>query len=224
MVQIKWQKPCSTMSYDNAIKFTPYGIGPSITMNSSMLVTIKGQLLLLLALFLASPVIAEEVPASSTQGKHINVTLELHGLDESARILKKASLDLANKISQIDPHPEKMTPEQLQALSAVIKEANRLIQSFDTSVDQAGQRIESLASDVLLAAQQSTIEPTIQSIDDSVSRWLIIIFSGIFLLLVVAGYFIYLTSSQIRLMARTLKSITEDYEIVPKRLAQEKIE
>jgi hypothetical protein len=193
-------------------------------MNSSMLVTIKAQLILLLAFFMASPVIAEEVPAPPIQGKYINVTFELHGLDESARILKKASLDLAKKISQIDPDPEKMTPKQLQALSAVIEEANRLVQSFDTSVDQAGQRIESLASDVLLAAQHSTIEPTIQLVDDSVSRWLIIIFSGIFLLLVVAGYFIYLTSSQIRLMARTLKSITEDYEIVPKRPAQKKIE
>ena len=190
----------------------------------SMLVTIKAQLFLLLALFLAPPVVAEEVPVPSNQGKFINVTFELHGLDESARILKKASLDLANKISQIDPNPEKMTPEQLQAFSAVIEETNRLIQSFDTSIDQTGRAIDNLVSDALVTAQQTTIEPTIQSVDDSVSRWLIIIFSGIFLLLVVAGYFIYLTSSQIRSMARTLKSITEDYEIVPKRPAQEKIE
>ena len=193
-------------------------------MNLSMLVTIKARLFLLLALFLAPPVMAEEVPVPSNQGKFINVTFELHGLDESARILKKASLDLAKKISQIDPHPEKMTPEQLQAFSVVIEEANRLIQSFDTSTVQTGQAIDKLVSDALVTAQQTTIQPTIQSVDDSVSRWLIIIFSGIFLSLVVAGCFIYLTSSQIRSMARTLKSITEDYEIVPKRPAQEKIE
>ena len=189
-----------------------------------MLVTIKARLFLLLALFLAPPVMAEEVPVPPNQGKFINVTFELHGLDDSARILKKASLDLAKKINQIDPDPEKMTPEQLQAFSAVLEEANRVIQSFDTSIDQAGQTIKSLVSDALVTAQQTTIQPTIQSVDDSVSRWLIIIFSGIFLLLVVVGYFIYLTSSQIRSMARTLKSITEDYEIVPKRPAQEKIE
>ena len=190
----------------------------------SMLVTIKAQLFLLLTLFLAPPVMAEEVPIPYNQDKFINVTFELHGLEESARILKKASLNLAKKINQIDPNPEKMTPEQLQAFSAVIEETNRLIQSFDTSIDQAGRAIDNLVSDALVTAQQTTIEPTIQSVDDSVSRWLIIIFSGIFLLLVVAGYFIYLTSSQIRSMARTLKSITEDYEIVPKRPAQEKIE
>ena len=91
------------MSYDNAIKFIPYGAGPSITMNSSMLATLKAQLFLLVALFLASPVIAEEAPASSIQGKYINITFELHGLDESAGILKKASLDLANKISKALP-------------------------------------------------------------------------------------------------------------------------
>jgi len=212
------------MSHDNAIKFVPYGAGPSITMNSSMLVTIRTQLLLLLALFLASPVIAEEVPAPSIQGKYLNFTFELHGLDESASVLKKASLDLAKKISQIDPDPEKMTPEQLQALSTVIEESNRLIQSFDASIDQAGRAVENLVSGALITAQQSTIEPTIQSVDDSVSKWLIIVFSGIFLLLVVVGYFIYLTTAQLRSMARTLKSITEDYEIVPKRPAQEKIE
>ncbi|MFA9419188.1 MAG: hypothetical protein ACERLB_03475 [Gammaproteobacteria bacterium] len=167
---------------------------------------------------------AEEVPIPANQGKFINVTFELHGLDESASILKKASLNLAKKISKIDPNPEKMTPEQLQAFSAVIEETNRLMQSFDTSIVQTGQAIDNLVSDALVTAQQTTIQPTIQSVDDSVSRWLIIIFSGIFLLLGVVGYFIYLTSSQIRSMARTLKSITEDYEIVPKRPAQEKIE
>lgn len=193
-------------------------------MNLSMLVTIKAQLLILLALFLAPPVMAEEVPIPANQGKFINVTFELHGLDESASILKKASLNLAKKISKIDPNPEKMTPEQLQAFSAVIEETNRLMQSFDTSIVQTGQAIDKLVSDALVTAQQTTIQPTIQSVDDSVSRWLIIIFSGIFLLLGVVGYFIYLTSSQIRSMARTLKSITEDYEIVPKRPAQEKIE
>jgi len=193
-------------------------------MNLFMLVIIKARLFLLLALFLAPPAMAEEVPVPANQGKFINVTFELHGLDESAKILKKASLDLTNKISQIDPNPEKMTPEQLQAFSAVIEEANRLLLSFDTSISQTGQAIDKLVSDALVTAQQTTIQPTIQSVDDSVSRWLIIIFSGIFLLLVVVGYFIYLTSSQIRSMAGTLKSITEDYEIVPKRPAQEKIE
>lgn len=187
-----------------------------------MLVTIKAQLLLVLALMLASPVMAVEVSTSANQGKYINVTLEIHGLDESAKIFKKASLDLAKRLDQIDPDPEKMTPAQIQALTALIQEANQLIQSVDASINQAGQAIESLVSDTLIAVQQSSIEPTIQSVDDSVRRWLIITFSGIFLLLVVAGYFFYLATSQIRSMARILKSISEDYEIVPKRAIQEK--
>ncbi len=189
-----------------------------------MLITFKVSLFLLLSLSLVSPVIAEQVPASAKQGKYINVTFEIYGLDESAGLLKKASQDLAKKLSQIEPNPEEMTPEQLQALSSVIQEANRLIQSIDASINQAGEAIENLVSDALIAAQQSTIEPTIQSVDDSVSRWLIIAFSGIFLLLVVAGYFFYLITSQVRSMARILKSITEDYEIVPKRSSQGKIE
>ena len=189
-----------------------------------MLITIKAQLLFVLILSLASPVIAEVISSSSNLPKFINVTFEIHGLGESAETIKKASRNLAEKLSQIDPDAENMTPEQLQALSVVIEEANRLIQSFDASVEQARKAVETLVSESLISAQQSTVEPTLQSIDDSVSKWLIIVFSGIFLLLVVVGYFIYLTTAQLRSMARILKSITEDYEIVPKRVAQEKID
>ncbi|MCZ6798429.1 MAG: hypothetical protein O7D36_10855 [Gammaproteobacteria bacterium] len=194
-----------------------------------MLIYLKAQLLVMLALLLASPVVAEQVPDSSNQGKYINITFEIYGLDESASLLKNAALDLAKKISHLDPDPEEMTPEQLQALSSVILEANRLIQSVDESINQAGSAIEtlrgpakSLVYDAFIAVQQSTIEPTIQSVDASVTRWLIITFSSIFLIVVAAGYFIYLATTQIRSMARTLKSITEDYEIVPKRASQEK--
>jgi DNA-binding ferritin-like protein len=189
-----------------------------------MLITFKVSLFLLLSLCLVSPVIAEQVPASANQGKYIDVTFEIYGLDESAGLLKKASQDLAKKLSQIDPNPEEMTLEELQALSSVIQEANRLIQSIDASINQAGQAIESLVSDTLIAVNQSTIEPAIQSVDDSVTRWLIITFSGIFLVVAAAGYYIYLATRQIRSMAKILKSITEDYEIVPKRANQETTE
>lgn len=193
-------------------------------MKFSMLVTIKAQILVVLALFLASPVFAQESSTSSGQERYINVTFEMHGLDESAEIIKKASLDLAKKINQFDPDPEKMTPQQLQALGAVLEDANSLVQSLDASINQAEHAVESLVSEALLAAQQSTIEPTIRSVDDSVTRWLIITFSGLLLLLVAAGYFFYLTTAQLRSMARVLKSITEDYEIVPKRVTRDKIE
>ena len=174
---------------------------------------------------------AEEIPDAANQGKYINVTIEFHGLEEATSVLKKAALDLAKRLNQIDPNLEEMTPEQLEALALILEQANHLIQTSDESIKQAGAAIEGLrgpvkglVSDALTAVQQSTIEPTIESVDGSVSKWIIITFTGIFLLVVAAGYFIYLSTRQIRSMARTLKSIAEDYEIVPKRDSRERIE
>ena len=196
-----------------------------------MLNTFKARLFLMLTLLLASPLMATETLDAANQGKYINVTFEIYGLEESARVLKKASLELAERLSQIDPDPKEMTPQQLQALALVIEQANHLIQTADESIKQAGLAIEGLrgpakglVSDALIAVQQSTIEPTIESVDDSVTSWLIIIFIGLFLIVTAVGYFIYLSTRQIRSMARTLKSITEDYEIVPKRVSRESIE
>jgi hypothetical protein len=196
-----------------------------------MLNTFKARLLFMLALFLASPLMAEETPDKADQGKYINVTIEFHGLEEATSVLKKAALELAKRLDQIDPNLEEMTPEQLEALALILEQANQLIQTSDESIKQAGAAIEGLrgpakglVSDALTAVQQSTIEPTIESVDGSVSKWIIISFTGIFLLVVAAGYFIYLSTRQIRSMARTLKSITEDYEIVPKRVSRERIE
>ena len=196
----------------------------SITMGSIMLITFKALLLLILTLSLASPVIAEEIPTPSNLEKYVNITFEVHGLEESAEVLKEASINLATRLSQIDPDPEEMTPEQLQALTLVIQEANQLIQSVDKSINQAGSVVEDLVSDTLIKVNQSTIEPTIQSVDSSVTKWLIISFLGIFLLVAIVGYYLYLATVQIRSMAAILKSITEDYEIVPKHISEDSIE
>ena len=196
-----------------------------------MLNTFKARLFLMLTLLLAPPLMATETPDAANQGKYINVTIEFHGLEEATSVLKKAALDLAKRLNQIDPNLEEMTPEQLEALALILEQANRLIQTSDESIKQAGAAIEGLrgpakglVSDALIAVQQSTIEPTIESVDDSVTSWLVIIFIGLFLIVTVTGYLIYLSTRQIRSMAMTLKSITEDYEIVPKRVSRESIE
>ena len=154
-----------------------------------MFTNFKALHLLMLVFFMASPVMSEETPVSPSTEKYINIKFELHGLNESNRPVKEAALDLAEKLSQIDPDPENMTAEQLQALASLIKEANLLIQSIDESIDEASPAIKNLVANALTAVQQSTIEPTIQSVDGSVSKWLIIILVGLFLLVVVAGYY-----------------------------------
>ena len=190
-----------------------------------MPVTSKTYLILIFAFFLSSPVIAGGVSTDSVQEKYVNITFEINGLGESAAQLKKAARTLATKLNQMDPNPEDMTAEQLQSLSSVMEEANRLIQSLDQvkpAIAGLKEPTMDLVSDVLTVFHRSTVEPAIQSVDDSVSKWIVITFLSILLLLVVVGCYFYWASTKIRSIAVTLKSITEDYEIVPKRLAQKK--
>ena len=190
-----------------------------------MPVTSKTYLILIVAFFLSSPVIAGGVSTDSVQEKYVNITFEINGLGESAAQLKKAARTLATKLNQMDPNPEDMTAEQLQSLSSVMEEANRLIQSLDQvkpAIAGLKEPTMDLVSDVLTVFHRSTVEPAIQSVDDSVSKWIVITFLSILLLLVVVGCYFYWASTKIRSIAVTLKSITEDYEIVPKRLAQKK--
>jgi hypothetical protein len=190
-----------------------------------MPVTFKSYLFLIVTLFLVSPVIAEEASSDSVQEKYVNITFEINGLGESATQLKKATLSLAKKLNQMDPDPENMTVEQLQSLGSVMEEANRLIQSIEQvkpAIEGLKEPTMNLVSNILTVFHRSTIEPAIQSIDDSVSKWIIITFLSILLLLVVVGCYFYWASTQIRSIAATLKSITVDYEIVPKRLEQKK--
>ena len=190
-----------------------------------MPVTSKTYLFLVFTFFLSSPVIAEEVSTYSVQEKYVNITFEINGLGESAAQLKKATRTLATKLNQMDPDPENMTVEQLQSLSSVMEEANRLIQSLEQvkpAIAGLKEPAMNLVSDVLTVFHQTTIEPAIQSVDDKVSKWIVITFLSILLLLVVVGCYFYWASTKIRSIAATLKSITEDYEIVPKRLAQKK--
>jgi len=190
-----------------------------------MPVTSKTYLFLVFTFFLSSPVIAEEVSTDSVQEKYVNITFEINGVGESAAQLKIAARALATKLNQMDPNPENMTAEQLESLSSVMEEANRLIQSLEQvkpAIAGLKEPAMNLVSDVLTVFHQTTIEPAIQSVDDKVSKWIVITFLSILLLLVVVGGYFYWATTQIRSIVVTLKSITVDYEIVPKRLEQKK--
>ena len=190
-----------------------------------MPVTFKTYLFLIFTFFLSSSVMAGGVSTDSAQEKYVNITFEVNGVGESAAQLKEATRTLATKLNQMDPDPENMTVEQLQSLSSVMEEANRLIQSLEQvkpAIAGLKKPAINLVSDVLTVFHQSTVEPAIQAVDGTVSKWIVITFLSILLLLVVVGCYFYWASTKIRSIAATLKSITEDYEIVPKRLAQKK--
>ena len=96
-------------------------------------------------LAIASLLLPVETVLSSTETpQFVNVSIEIHGLEESAKTLNQASLELAKKLTEMSPEVEKMSPEQLQQLALVIEQANLLVAAVNNAVDMAGPALESL--------------------------------------------------------------------------------
>ena len=181
--------------------------------------------MLLVVMSLLLPV--KTVLSSTETSQFVNVTIEIHGLEESAQSLNQASLELAKKLSELSPDVEKMTPEQLQQLALVIEQANLLVVAVNNTILNSGPALESLkdptrvlVSEAMASAYQSSVDPAIQSVDAAVTRWIIFGVIGLILMVIIIGLCFYFTSRQLRVALGILKSISDEYEIVPKKPAQ----
>jgi len=179
---------------------------------------------------LATP-LEDSLSAAVPQQSYVNITFDVHGLDQSINHLQQASLNLATRIEQIDADPENMTPEQIQALSELTREASGLVSKLQQTMDQVVPTVDllrdptkKLVADAMNTVQQTAVQPAIDSVDNTVTKWLVITYLFLFVLFVVIGYALYLSSKQIRAMAQTLKAITEDYEIVRRKKPETSIE
>lgn len=168
------------------------------------------------------------VLSNAETSKFVNVSIEVHGLEESAKTLNKATLELARKFSEMSPETEKMTADQLKELAKVIEQTNQLVVALNNAAGKTGATIESLKeptkallSEAMASAYQSSVDPAIQSVNEVVTRWIIFSIIGLFLIVALVGFYIYFATRQIRAAVDVLKSITGEYEIVPKKLQEE---
>ena len=166
--------------------------------------------------------------SNAETSKFVNVSIEVHGLEESAKILNKATLELARKLDEMNPDTEKMTPEQLKELAKVIEQTNQLGKTFNNAVGQTSATIENikeptkaLVSEAVSSAYQNSVDPAIQSVNKAVTRWITFSIIGLFLIVALVGLYIYFATKQIRAAVGVLKSITDEYEIVPRKLEVE---
>ena len=177
------------------------------------------------AVLLAAPLalraqgdVAPELPP------YINVTVELNGLAESAETHNAAVAELSETVSVIAASPDDLTPDQLAAFTELTREMNVLVVSLDQTIQGVGPAIrdvEAPTREVLVSlidtARAEAIDPTLQSVDRKIRNWLLLAIVGALVVVGFTGLGLFVSTRQLKLMAGMLRSIADDYEIVPKR-------
>lgn len=167
---------------------------------------------------------AQDEPTAPPAVPYVSVSIEVNGLAESASMLDDAMRQLSETMSEIAASPEDLTPEQLDAFAALTSETTLLVVALDQTLQGIGPAIrgaEQPSRELLAAwietARAEAIDPTLASVDRSVRNWLMLTMLGVLLVVGLAGLGIVLAARQLTAVATLLRSIANDYEIVPKQ-------
>lgn len=180
---------------------------------------------LLLIASMSSTLCAQEAPAPDREVPYVSVSFEVNGLAESADLLHEAMRQLSETLADIAASPEDLTPEQLAAFTALAVQTNELVISLERTLKGVGPAIrdaETPTREVLVSlldtAKTQAIDPTLESIDKRVRTWLVLTVVGVLLIVGIAGLGLYLSTRQLRTMASLLRSLGDEYRVVPRAL------
>lgn len=178
---------------------------------------------LLLAAALPALLHGQDPAGPVRSAPYVDVTVEVHGLEASAGLLNEAMAELSNALAEIAASPEDLTPEQLAAFAALAERTNELVVSFERTLQGLGPAIreaQNPSREVLVGlldtAKAEAIDPTLASIDRRVRSWLILSILGGLLIVGIAGLGLYVSTRQLRAMAGLLRSLGDEYRIVPR--------
>ena len=178
---------------------------------------------LALLLLLGNAADAQErtAPAPAAPAKYVTVNIEIHGLDESTRILTDASRSLASALEEMKSRGKDLSPEQLDRLTVLAREMNELVraaertvQSSDRALERAREPLKALVADAVTSARVAGVDPVLGAIHGYVTTWLAIAIAGGLAALALSLYAFFAIGRQLREMVATLKLITEEYELV----------
>ena len=162
--------------------------------------------------------IAQQAPAPA---RYVTVNVEVHGLDESTRVLAGAARTLAATLEELKGREKDLTPAQLERLAALAREmselvraAERAVQETDRALEKAREPVKRIVTDAVSAAREAGVDPVLRSVHGSVTTWLVIAVLGGLAALALSLYVFFSVGRQLREAATALKSIAADYEIV----------
>jgi len=173
------------------------------------------------ALLLGSPAGAQQRAAPQAPAKYVTVNIEIHGLDESTRMLADASRSLAATLDDLKAHGKDLSPEQLDRLTALAREMNELVQAAertvqasDRALERAREPVKAIVADAVTSARVAGVDPVLATLHGYVTTWLVIAMAGGLAALALSLYVFFAIGRQLREMVATLKLITDEYELV----------
>jgi hypothetical protein len=174
-----------------------------------------------LALLAQGIATAQQVHSPSTQARYVTVNVEIHGLEESTRVLAGAAQALASTLEDVKSRKKDLTPEQIDRLAALAREMHELVRAAERTMQESNRAIEdargpvkAMVADAMAAARETGVDPVLRSIHGYVTTWLVIAVLGGLVALALSLYVFFSIGRQLREMAAALKSIAAEYEIV----------
>ena len=168
---------------------------------------------------------SEEVGLEPKMAKYVSVTFEIQGLGESTNAVREAMSSLSSSMKEIAKSPQKLTAEQLRELGVLIEKSDNLVTSLERTLKEVNPTLQGakkptteMLSALLKTTRSEVVDPTVKSIKDAVGFWIYLLVFGGIVVVALIGYSFYLTTKKVREMMQIAKSITEEYEIVRRKI------
>lgn len=180
--------------------------------------------LILCAALAAAPLShAQEASPPTDRPAYVSVSVEISGLEESTVAIRDTMTALSQTLDDIVDSRGNLSTEELEALGSLIEETDGLVTSLERTIKSVPAMIESARepsrgalADWLSTTSVQAVDPAIRAASQEVKTWLRWLFAMAVALLILAGLGLYISARELRQMARVLRSLADDYEIVPR--------
>ena len=160
-----------------------------------------------------------DVEAQEKQARFIDVTLEIHGLEESIQSLREASDELSNKLLSISQQQGDYDADDLARIESIAASMQSVAEQIDQTINGVGSNLleakqpaVELVSAVVQEARAKGVDPLIASLNDSVDeavsqvKWSLIWVGFVVLIgLGLFGYFMFKSLTELNGLTTTFR-------------------
>ncbi len=167
----------------------------------------------------------EDVPAAHSP--YVEVTVQVNGLDSATQAIADTMSAMNATLQSIADERSTLSADELAALGELIDKSDTLTRSLERTINSIPAMVEDVRepsraalTDWLSTTSVQAVDPAIRRASREVKSWLKWIFAMAVVLLAMTALGLYVSARELRQMARVLKSLADDYEIVPRQSTQ----